>query len=182
MFSLTWPASMQIYWNKRKRFGTHTWLLFHCFGTQQWPPWRHVKTHNRKNIGKRSEPGVGLGRGEGERASEPGNMPLMPLFLDTRFWYHALIGQMSSCWQIRGAVDSIALFQYHAPTIREKIFQNTDKFVACNTNFFARLQLTRFAYTSAPRRAKNMPVFCCKKKKKHSKYWAFLILSCDKLQ
>ena len=42
-FSLTWPASMQIYWNKRKRlhkkgvqlpqdwFGTPTWPPFHCF-------------------------------------------------------------------------------------------------------------------------------------------------------
>ena len=37
-----------------------------------------------------------------------------------------LIGQMSSCRQIRGAVDSIALFQCHAPTIREKIFEITD--------------------------------------------------------
>ena len=59
--------------------------------------------------------------GEGERA-EPGDMPLIPPFHDTRFWYLAQIGQMSSRWQIRGAVDSIALFQYHAPTIREKIF------------------------------------------------------------
>ena len=45
VFSLTWPASMQIYWNKRKRlhkkrvqlpedwFGTPTWPPFHCFGT-----------------------------------------------------------------------------------------------------------------------------------------------------
>ena len=44
-FSLTWPASMQIHWNKRKRlhkkrvqlpqdgFGTPTWPPFHCFGT-----------------------------------------------------------------------------------------------------------------------------------------------------
>ena len=64
--------------------------------------------------------------GEGEWAAEPGVMPLMPPFHDTRFWYLALIGQMSSCWQIRGAVDSIALFQYHAPTITEKIFLNTD--------------------------------------------------------
>ena len=56
VFSLTWSASMQIYWNKRKRlhkkrvqlpqdwFGTPTWPLFHCFGTPIWPPWRHVKT------------------------------------------------------------------------------------------------------------------------------------------
>ena len=56
MFSLTWPASTQIYWNKRKQlnkkrvelpqdwFGTPTWPPFHCFGTSIWPPWRHVKT------------------------------------------------------------------------------------------------------------------------------------------
>jgi len=45
VFSLTWSASMQIYWNKRKRlhkkrvqlsqdwFGTSTWPPFHCFDT-----------------------------------------------------------------------------------------------------------------------------------------------------
>ena len=56
VFSLTWPACMQIYWNKRKRlhkkrvqlpedwFGTPTWPPFHCFGAPIWPPWRHVKT------------------------------------------------------------------------------------------------------------------------------------------
>ena len=56
VFSLTWPASMQIYWNKRRRlhkkrvrlpqdwFGTPTWRPFHCSGTPIWPPWRHVKT------------------------------------------------------------------------------------------------------------------------------------------
>ena len=50
VFSLTWPAFMQIYWNKRKRFrkkrvelpehwfGTQTWPLFHCFGAPIWPP------------------------------------------------------------------------------------------------------------------------------------------------
>ena len=43
-----WPASMQIYSNKRKRlhkkrsqlpedyFGTPTWSPFHCFGTPMW--------------------------------------------------------------------------------------------------------------------------------------------------
>ena len=54
--SLIWPASMQIYWNKRKSlhkkrvqlpqdwFGTPTWPPFHCFGTPIWPPRRDVKT------------------------------------------------------------------------------------------------------------------------------------------
>ena len=56
VFSLTSPASMQIYRNKRKRlhkkrvqlpedwFGTPIWPPFHCFGTPKWLPWRHVKT------------------------------------------------------------------------------------------------------------------------------------------
>ena len=47
-FSLTWPASMQIYWNKRESlhkkrvqplqdwFGTPTWPPFHCFGIPIW--------------------------------------------------------------------------------------------------------------------------------------------------
>ena len=55
-FSLTWPAVMQIYWNKRKClhkkrvqlpqdwFGTPTWPPFYCLGTKIWLPWRHVKT------------------------------------------------------------------------------------------------------------------------------------------
>ena len=55
-FSLTWPASMQIYWNKRKPLhkkrvqlpqdcpGAPTWPPFHCFRTPIWPPWRLVKT------------------------------------------------------------------------------------------------------------------------------------------
>ena len=46
VFSLTWPAVMQIYWNKRKRlhkkrvqlpedwFGTPTWPPFYCLGHQ----------------------------------------------------------------------------------------------------------------------------------------------------
>ena len=56
-FSLTWPASMQIYQiygNKesvyirkefnshRIGFGTPTWPPVYSFGTPIWPPWRHV--------------------------------------------------------------------------------------------------------------------------------------------
>ena len=49
-FSFTWPASMLIYWNKRKFLhkkriqlpqdclGTPIWPPFHCFGTPIWPP------------------------------------------------------------------------------------------------------------------------------------------------
>ena len=95
-------------------------------------------------------------------------MPLMPPFHDTRFWYHA-----------RGAVDSIALILIsHSYNLGKNFLKHG--FRANNTNFFPGL----FAYPSAPRRAKNIPVICCKKKKKkkHSKYRAFLILSCDKLR
>ena len=50
VFSLTWPASMQISWNKTKRllkkgvqlpqdwFATPTWPPFQCFGPPIWPP------------------------------------------------------------------------------------------------------------------------------------------------
>ena len=45
VFSLTWPASMQIYWNKRKRLHKkRVQLPKDWFGTPTWPPWRHVKT------------------------------------------------------------------------------------------------------------------------------------------
>ena len=110
---------------------------------------------------------------ERERAAEPGDMPLMPPFHDTRFWYHALIGQISSCWQIRGTVDSIALFQYRAPTIRGKF-----GFPATNKNFFARL----IAYSLATRREKNVPVICFKQKRRIQNMENFLILSRDKLR
>ena len=88
----------------------------------QAPQWENKKAKNGVNkekyrLAKRAE----RYSGEGERAAEPGDMPLIPPFHDTRFCYYALIGQMSSCWQIRGVVDSIALFQYPAPTIREKV-------------------------------------------------------------
>ena len=45
VFSLTWPASMQIYWNKRKRLHKkRVHLPQDWFGTPIWPPRRHVKT------------------------------------------------------------------------------------------------------------------------------------------
>ena len=44
-FSLTLPASMQNYWNKRKRLHKkRIQLPQDCLGTPTWPPWRHVKT------------------------------------------------------------------------------------------------------------------------------------------
>ena len=47
VFSLTWPSSMQIYWNKRTLLHKkRVQLPQDWFGTHIWPPWRHVKTHN----------------------------------------------------------------------------------------------------------------------------------------
>ena len=55
-YSLTWPASMLIFTNKRKFvhkkrvqfpqgcLAIQTWPPFHCFGTPIWPPWRHANT------------------------------------------------------------------------------------------------------------------------------------------
>ena len=50
---------------------------------------------NRKNMGEQIKESLVVAWG-GERVQEPGDMPLMPPFHDTRFWYDALIGQMSS--------------------------------------------------------------------------------------
>ena len=45
VFSPKWPASMKIYWNKRKRLHKkRVQLPQDWFGTQIWPPSRHVKT------------------------------------------------------------------------------------------------------------------------------------------
>ena len=43
-FSITWPASMQMYWNKRKRLHKkRVQLPQDCLRTPIWLPWRHVK-------------------------------------------------------------------------------------------------------------------------------------------
>ena len=135
------------YWQKTNMLQKR-YLLYRVAWDQAWQWGKKVK--KRGQIGKTSaseaSPVVAW---VGETGAEPGDMPLMSLFHDTRLWYHALIGQMSSCWQIRGAVDSIALFQYHAPAIRKIFFKH--RFRASNANVFARL----FAYPSAPRRAKT---------------------------
>ena len=58
-FSRTWPASLQIYWNKRKRLLTkriqfqphihvHGCHFKYCFGTPVWPTWRHMKALQTK--------------------------------------------------------------------------------------------------------------------------------------
>ena len=87
MFSVTWPAFMQIYWNKRKRlhkkgdqlphdwFGTPTWPPFHCFGAPIWPPWRHVKTLSKPLKPRSIEPRhlTGPVNNRGFRETGPGH-------------------------------------------------------------------------------------------------------------
>ena len=46
---------------------------------------------------------------------------------------------MSSCWQIRSAVDSIALFQYHAHAIREKILKDEQGWIGGSNAFLQAL-------------------------------------------
>ena len=96
-------------------------------------------------------------------------------------WYQTLVS--CSDWsKVFMLTDSRCSWQYHTLSISRSYNSGKDLlkhgFPASNTNLFARL----LAYPLTPRRAKNMPVICCKKKKKHSKYRAFLILFCDKLQ
>ena len=110
---------------------------------------------NRKNIGERSKPSGGL---RGQMATEPGDVPLMLPFHDTRFWHHALIGQMSSCCRFVVLLTvSRSLRSYNSGKYLLK-----HGFRASNTNFIARL----FSYPSAPRRAKNMPVISVAKRKR----------------
>ena len=141
----------------------------------QAPHWGKKGTGStRKNIGERSEPSSSLGRGKGRRSLETCLNATVP-------WYQTLVS--CSDWsKVFMLTDSRCSWQYHALSISRSYNSGKDllkhRLPASNTNLFARL----LAYPLTPRRAKNMPVICCKKKKKHSKYRAFLILSCDKLQ
>ena len=96
-------------------------------------------------------------------------------------WYQILVS--SSGWSnVFMLTNSRCCWQYRALPISRSCNSGKDflkhRYQASNANFFARL----FTYPSAPRRAKKMPVICYKKKKKYSKYGAFLTLSRDKLR
>ena len=130
---------------------------------------------NRKNSGARSEPSGYLGRRKGWRS------------LETCLWCsHSMIPDFGiMLWLVQCLhVDRFVVLSTVSRSFNIVHSYNSGKdflkhgFRASNANFFARL----FTYLSAPRRAKNIPVICCKKKEKHSKYGAFLTLSCDKLQ
>ena len=47
VFSLTWPTSMQIYWNKKKRLhNKRVQLPQDCLGTPTWPPFHCFRNTN----------------------------------------------------------------------------------------------------------------------------------------
>ena len=87
-------------------------------------------------------------------------------------WYQILVS--SSDWSsVFVLTDSRCCWQYRALSISRCYNSGKDflkhRLPASNTNLFARL----LVYPSTPRRAKNMPVICCKKKNKHSKVSSF---------
>ena len=134
---------------------------------------RQQRGSNRKNSGEWRELSGCLGRGKGWRS------------LETCLWCSRSVipdsGIMLRLANVFMLTDSWCCWQYHVLSISHSYNSGKDflkhGFWASNTNFFARL----FTYLSALRRAKNVPVICCKKKKKHSKYGAFLTLFCNKL-
>ena len=60
---------------------------------------------------------------------------------------------MSSCWRIRGAVDSIALFQCHVPTILEIFF--------FNTNFEQAIKISLRDFSLIPRLQEEEKTYAC---------------------
>ena len=128
---------------------------------------------NRKNSGEWRELSGCLGRGKGWRS------------LDTCLWCSRSMIPDSGImlWSVQCLhVDRFVVLMTVSRSFNIMFLPFGKRFfktqILSNTNFFARL----FAYPTALRRAKNIPVICCKKKKKHSKYGAFLTLSCDKLR
>ena len=126
---------------------------------------------NRKNVGKRSKPSGILGRGKGWRSME------------TCLWCHRSMIPDSGidCLNVFMLTDLRCCWQYWALSI--SCTYNSEKdilkhgFQASNTNFFT----STFHSSLGSKKSKKYAVICFKKKKKHSKNGAFLILSCDKL-
>ena len=132
----------------------------------QAPQWGEKEKTNRKNIGEQSEPSSILGRGKGRRS------------LETCLWRRcSMIPDSGIMLWLFSAVLLTVLRSFNITLLqfREKDFLKHG-FQASNTNFFVRL----LAYLLASRTAKNIPLICCKKKKKHIECAAFFILSSDK--
>ena len=111
---------------------------------------------NRKNIGEWSERrGIlgGMGGGAWSHAFDAAVQ-----------WYQILVS--SSDWSnVFMLTYSRCCWQHRSLSISRSYNSGKDflkhGFRASNTNFYAR----PFTYPSAPRRAKNMPVICCKRKR-----------------
>ena len=152
------------------------YLLYRVAWDQAWQWGKKVK--KRGQIGKISASeaswavswGGGMGGGALSHAFDAA-VPWYQILVSSSDWSNVFMLTDSRCW-----------WQYRALSISRSYNSGKDflkhRFRGSNTNFLGRL----FTYPSAPRRAKNVPVICCKKKKKYSKYGAFLTLSCDKLR
>ena len=90
-----------------------------------------------------------------------------------------LVKLMSSCWLLRSAIDSIAVFQYHTPTIRENIFKT--RISNKQYKFFCKLKT--FGLSLDSKKSKKYVYELLQKKHKAFKiHQAFLVLSCDQLR
>ena len=120
------------------------------------------------------------GGGKGSRAWRHAFNLTLP-FHDTRFWYHSLIGQInvfmltdSQCY-----IDSIAVFQYHTPTIQE-IFLKT-RISNKQYKFFCKLKT--FGLSLGSKKSKKYVYELLQKEHRAFKIrQAFLVLSCDQLR
>ena len=119
---------------------------------------------NRKNIGERSEPSGSLGRGKWRRSLETCLWCRRSMIPDSRImlWLVKCLHIDRFAELLTASRSSMSRSQYSEKKNSKHGFR------ASNTKFFAML----FAY----------PWSVPKRKTKHSQYWAFLILSHDKLR
>ena len=107
--------------------------------------------------------------GETERVAEPGDMPLMPLFM---IWYHALIGQMSSVM----LTDSRCCWQYRALS-RSRSYNSEKDFF--NTDFEQAIQISLRGFSLIPRLQEEQKKYACdllQKEEVAFKVWLELFL------
>ena len=152
------------------------YLLYRVAWDQAWQWGKKVK--KRGQIGKIS---ASEASGAVSREGGMGGGAWSHAFDAAVQWYQILVS--SSDWSnVFMLTFSRCCWQHRSLSISHSYNSGNDflkhGFWASNTNFYAR----PFTYPSAPRRAKNMPVICCKKKKKYSRYGNFLTLSYDKLR